>query len=67
MKIEFKNNVEFADVKIGEVFEYNRRIYMKIELGCEDYNSVNLNDGMKICCQADKDIKIVKGTVIIEG
>lgn len=69
MKIIDKRNTYFKaeDVLPGEIFEYERDIYLKIEFfedcGGEEWNCVNLTTNE--ISYVDGELKIIKGAFVV--
>ena len=73
MKIEFEREpkIPFEDVAIGEVFEYDCNIYMKIDSTDEnevelDVNAVNLSTGELRHLLSYTDVEVVEAVLTIK-
>ena len=70
MKITRQNdkNLQFEDIKAGEVFEYDNVIYLKTDKkSSDDANAVNLETGIWAIFFLDDEVKRLDAELIIKG
>lgn len=62
---ENKNVCEFSDIEIGDVFEYEERIYMRIgTIKPEQINAIRVTDGYGVWFFKEKVMKLDAELVI---
>ena len=62
-----KNMVCFAVIKVGQVFQFDDNIYMKIDVDSSACNAINLLNGTGLFLMPDSKVILLDAKVVIQN